>query len=127
MSEIFILKVEDGASYNGDVYDYWITCKLKNNQEIILFDYKRIGLNEFVNKWVDAQIQALFVQLSKNKDLLSLEGKITFKNDKYYFLNEAISIEVSNEDVESQELKLNTQSVFYFGRLDIIGFNQVKC
>ncbi|MFD2099906.1 hypothetical protein [Flagellimonas iocasae] len=127
MSEIFILKVEDGASYNDDVYDYWITCELKNNQKIMLFDYKRIGLNEFLNKWVDAQIQALFVQLNKNKDLLSLEGKITFKNDKYFFSNEAISIEVSNEDVESQELKLNTQSVFYFGRLDIVGFNQVKC
>jgi hypothetical protein len=124
MTEIFILKVENGASYEGCIYDYWINCMLKNKIEIQLFDYKRLDLKRFINEWICAEIQPLFVQVEKNVDLLSLKGEVIFKDEKYYFTNDNINIEVSKEEIESEKIKLNTLSQFYFGRLDIISFQE---
>lgn len=127
MNDIFILKIEEGASYEGFIYDYWIRCKLKDNIEINLFDYKRLNLNRFVNKWISAEIQPLFIQMRKNVNLLSFDGQVILINDKYYFTNENINIEVSKEDVESEKIKLNTLSKFYFGRLDIVNIKEPNC
>lgn len=127
MNDIFILKIEEGASYEGFIYDYWIRCKLKGNVEINLFDYKRLNLNRFINKWISAEIQPLFIQMRKNENLLSFDGQVILINDKFYFTNENINVEVSKEDVESEKIKLNTLSKFYFGRLDIVKIKEPNC
>lgn len=38
MTEALIIKIEEGARYNDIIYDYWITCKRKNGDNITLFD-----------------------------------------------------------------------------------------
>lgn len=126
MSKIFILNVENGATYEGAVYDFWIKCKLENNIELFLFDYKRLNIERFTNKWIDAEIQTLFIQKNADTDLICFEGEIVSKNNLYYFKNNYITIEISEEDIESEKLEMNTISKYYFGRLDIVRIIETK-
>jgi hypothetical protein len=120
MTKIFIIEVEEGASYEGCIYDYWINCKLTNSIEVKLFDFKRLNLHHFINEWIYADIHALFVEKGIKDNLRIFKGKIIEKDDNFYFTNDFINIEVSKEDIDNERIELNVLDNFSFGRLDIV-------
>ncbi len=120
ITKVLIKKVEKGAVYNDLVYDYWVTCCLQDNSEIILFDSKPLDLSNLLNQYVEITIRALFFEQRANKDLRSFQGKIVKKENVYFFTSEYINIEVRKEDVLDNKTELEVEDIFYFGRLDII-------
>ncbi|THV61521.1 hypothetical protein EZV76_04110 [Flagellimonas alvinocaridis] len=120
ITKVLIKKVEKGAVYNDLVYDYWVTCCLLDNSEIVLFDPKPHDLTDLLNQWVEINIKALFFEQSANADLRSFQGKIVRRDNGYFFVSNYINIEVKREDVINNKTELEFENRFYFGRLDIV-------
>lgn len=119
ITKVLIVKVEEGAKYQNCVYDYWVTCHLQNNSRIILFDHKPYDLTNLLNKSVEINIKALFVEKDSKDNLTNFQGKIIEHLDRFYFTNDFINIEVLKEDILNEKIELNMLNYFSFGRLDI--------
>ncbi|MES2132469.1 MAG: hypothetical protein V4506_08965 [Bacteroidota bacterium] len=115
MTDIQVIKIENGAEYDGMVWDFWITARLKNQAEIQIFDPKGLNLNEYVGKWVQVKLSSLFVGIEKEEGLIELDGMVTMQEDRYLFTNSEIEIYVA----ELEFIPLNTFRKFYFGRVDV--------
>jgi len=126
MTEVVIVKNEIGAMYQDVVYDYWVTCKLTNNSELLLFDSKPIDVSHYLNQNVEIGIKALFIEKKYTEKLRSFYGQLENINGKYYFKNECLEIEISKEDIVNENLLLNTFDTFYFGRLDIESIKELN-
>jgi hypothetical protein len=118
MTNIKIEDIKNGAEYDGAIWDYWITATLKNNTRIELFDPQDIDLNKFKGQWIQAEIKSLFVEAERNDELLELEGAVSLTDGKYLFSNNEIEIQLEADDT----IPMNKIQKFYFGRLDLVGY-----
>lgn len=126
MTKVIIIKNEVGAIYQDIVYDYWVTCKLGDNTELKLFDYQPIDVSNYINKSVEIKIKALFIEKMSNENLRSFYGRLEKEAGEYYFINEYLSIQITKEDIGSENLPLNTLGTFYFGRLDLVSVKELN-
>ena len=126
MTKVIIIKNELGAIFQDTVYDYWVTCKLENNTELRLFDYQPIDVSDYLNKSVIIKIKALFIEKAFNEKLRSFYGKLEELNGDFFFKNDFVSIQINKEDIEAENLPLNTFETFYFGRLDILSIKELN-
>jgi hypothetical protein len=123
MTEIYIIKIEEGAKHKDIIYDYWINCGLKNGYKIKLFDWDITkNIHSFLNNTVMVRISALFVQTNPDEKLYSFRGKIIFVDKKYLFINDIIEIELTKKVIDENNILtfLNHDLTYYFGRLDIV-------
>jgi hypothetical protein len=123
-TKVIIEKVEIGAVYENTAYDFWVTCDLQNHSKIILFDYEPFDLTDYLNKSIEINIKALFVEKGVKENLRHFQGKIIEQSNRFYFTNDFINIQVSKEDIQSEKIEVNTLDVFSFGRLDIESINK---
>lgn len=121
MTEIRIDSIEDGASYDDAVWDYWITASLKNKTAIRIFDPEAFGfvLKKFIGNWIGCEIKALFLQTEKDEHLVSFTGSISMNNDAFIFKNDNVEIILSEDEVKKNNVILDAEKTYYFGRLDI--------
>ncbi|WP_369049326.1 hypothetical protein [Tenacibaculum sp. UWU-22] len=124
-TKALIDKVEAGAIYQEKIYDYWVTCYLKNDFKIILFDYELLDITKYINKNVEININSLFVEKGIKKDLRHFQGMIIEQSNEFYFTNDFINIQVSKEDIDNENIELNRVSDFSFGRLDLVGLKEL--
>ncbi len=115
-----IISIERGAEYEGVIYDYWLEIELNNKTRIKIFDYKYLeDIESLLNKYVHIELSTIFIDTEPQKELFNLLGEIHYINDIYIFRNDFIEIKLSKEDIITLNLRLNTEIVLYFGRIDI--------
>ena len=115
-----IISIEKGAEYEGVIYDYWLEIELNNKTRIKIFDYKYLeDIESLLNKYVHIELSTIFIDTEPQKELFNLLGEIHYINDIYIFRNDFIEIKLSKEDIITLNLRLNTEIVLYFGRIDI--------
>ena len=115
-----IISIEKGAEYEGVIYDYWLEIELNNKTRIKIFDYKYLeDIESLLNKYVYIELSTIFIDTEPQKELFNLLGEIHYINDIYIFRNDFIEIKLSKEDIITLNLRLNTEIVLYFGRIDI--------
>ena len=115
-----IISIERGAEYEGVIYDYWLEIELNNKTRIKIFDYKYLeDIESLLNKYVYIELSTIFIDTEPQKELFNLLGEIHYINDIYIFRNDFIEIKLSKEDIITLNLRLNTEIVLYFGRIDI--------
>ena len=113
-----IISIERGAEYEGVIYDYWLEIELNNKTRIKIFDYKYLeDIESLLNKYVHIELSTIFID--PQKELFNLLGEIHYINNIYIFRNDFIEIKLSKEDIITLNLRLNTEIVLYFGRIDI--------
>lgn len=115
-----IISIERGAEYEGVIYDYWLEIELNNKTRIKIFDYKYLeDIESLLNKYVHIELSTIFIDTEPQKELFNLLGEIHYINNIYIFRNDFIEIKLSKEDIITLNLRLNTEIVLYFGRIDI--------
>ena len=115
-----IISIEKGAEYEGVIYDYWLEIELNNKTRIKIFDYKYLeDIESLLNKYVHIELSTIFIDTEPQKELFNLLGEIHYINNIYIFRNDFIEIKLSKEDIITLNLRLNTEIVLYFGRIDI--------
>ena len=115
-----IISIERGAEYEGVIYDYWLEIELNNKTRIKIFDYKYLeDIESLLNKYVYIELSTIFIDTEPQKELFNLLGEIHYINNIYIFRNDFIEIKLSKEDIITLNLRLNTEIVLYFGRIDI--------
>ena len=115
-----IISIEKGAEYEGVIYDYWLEIELNNKTRIKIFDYKYLeDIESLLNKYVHIELSTIFIDTEPQKELFNLLGEIHYINNIYIFKNDFIEIKLSKEDIITLNLRLNTEIVLYFGRIDI--------
>ena len=115
-----IISIEKGAEYEGVIYDYWLEIELNNKTRIKIFDYKYLeDIESLLNKYVYIELSTIFIDTEPQKELFNLLGEIHYINNIYIFRNDFIEIKLSKEDIITLNLRLNTEIVLYFGRIDI--------
>ena len=115
-----LISIERGAEYEGVIYDYWLEIELNNKTRIKIFDYKYLeDIESLLNKYVHIELSTIFIDTEPQKELFNLLGEIHYINDIYIFRNDFIEIKLSKEDIITLNLRLNTEIVLYFGRIDI--------
>lgn len=115
-----IISIERGAEYEGVIYDYWLEIELNNKTRIKIFDYKYLeDIESLLNKYVHIELSTIFIDTEPQKELFNLLGEIHYINNIYIFKNDFIEIKLSKEDIITLNLRLNTEIVLYFGRIDI--------
>ena len=115
-----IISIEKGTEYEGVIYDYWLEIELNNKTRIKIFDYKYLeDIESLLNKYVYIELSTIFIDTEPQKELFNLLGEIHYINDIYIFRNDFIEIKLSKEDIITLNLRLNTEIVLYFGRIDI--------
>ena len=115
-----IISIEKGTEYEGVIYDYWLEIELNNKTRIKIFDYKYLeDIESLLNKYVYIELSTIFIDTEPQKELFNLLGEIHYINNIYIFRNDFIEIKLSKEDIITLNLRLNTEIVLYFGRIDI--------
>ena len=76
-------------------------------------------IESLVNKYVYIELSTIFIDTEPQKELFNLLGEIHYINNIYIFRNDFIEIKLSKEDIITLNLRLNTEIVLYFGRIDI--------
>lgn len=69
--KLFISKIEEGAKYQGNIYDWWITVETKNKEELYLFDYESIIYNKGIKEGdvIEAEISLLGKVVNSNEKI----------------------------------------------------------
>ena len=76
-------------------------------------------IESLLNKYVHIELSTIFIDTEPQKELFNLLGEIHYIKDIYIFRNDFIEIKLSKEDIITLNLRLNTEIVLYFGRIDI--------
>ncbi len=118
--KVKIVKIEPGAEFDGMVWDYWVDAVLPNKSIVKLFDSHAFILISFVGVLIDLSVKALFIEKNENHDLIRVAGKIIKNEDGYFLIDElGTCIEVKFEDIQTNSISINQDSIFFLGRLDI--------
>ncbi|WP_196601641.1 hypothetical protein [Pectinatus frisingensis] len=68
MVEINVKDVEIGASYEGEIYDFWVKGELVSGQLIKIFDCIPFNLSNCVGKSLDVLLLAGFIKLGIKRE-----------------------------------------------------------
>lgn len=124
MNKVKIESIEEGAIYDGAVWDYWISVTLNSGRGLRIFDpqAKAGELKSFVGIEVFFQIKALYVQTKEDDALEKFEGVINRMEGQFMFKNDEIEIILDESDITENGITPGQVGLFHFGRLDLVKY-----
>lgn len=136
--KLLIEEVQIGAEYEGMVYDFWITGRLKNGRLLKVFDFIPFDLRSYQGKEVEVMIIAGF--LRSEVDFENTETVITgevideyclpllnkvrsdMSQKKWFALKTKEGMFLLNpSEFENKPLSIGTKVSFNVGRFDLVG------
>lgn len=120
-TKIKILKIEPGAQYDNQIWDYWIIAELENGEIITIFD-SECHIKAFkVGEYLDVFLSALFATTKINIDSrLFIITQIESFGDIFVISNNYMSISLNKED-----LTYSLSSDYMIMQIDSIRLKQV--
>lgn len=142
---VLFKKVNQGATYQEKIYDYWIHGQTESGLKVVLYD-SRFDLREHEGKVVNCLILAFMAQdinsIKENEESdpyhpiikgtfegdynVSSKWKNYKKVDRYAVsTNDGIML-ISKNDLENIDLNIGDEIIFTVGRLDLLDWIPIK-
>lgn len=136
--EFYVRDIEIGASYEGTVYDFWVTGKLESGQLIKIFDLVPFDLRNDIGKTVNILLLAGFIKIGVKsgegreivgkflkeyeipKKVIRLREDINQRKWHGFQTNDGILL-LNPAEFEKFNLKHGDEARINVGRFDLIG------
>lgn len=139
--KVKVLKIENGAEYEGNVFDCWIEMQTNTGKILKVFDSTPFDLRGLENKEIDVVLLAGFIQNQGNntQELLGevfesplVENIEWTKQKSSLFQNKWNSIKtdygnilIDSDDMLSIKINEGDKCSLHCGRIDILAYKQV--
>ncbi|MEL7567912.1 MAG: hypothetical protein AAGU27_23960 [Dehalobacterium sp.] len=136
---VLVLKVENGAEYEGNVFDFWVCLQTHSGKVLKVFDDVPFDLRNQENSSIEVALLAGFIQNDKTGQVISgtvvsevLGSKQDWNNQKDCFIEQKWygletdfgTLLLSESDVKSYGLAVGGKVTLRFGRIDLVAYKQ---